>query len=111
MKILPLAFAALAISSPAAAVTMEQVATAAGQLAAGYARARFLCLAAGIEMPTLAALDPASASAYSDLKARYSDFYDLGARKGVAQANRMLSDPRDVPFECDGYKNRATPKK
>ncbi len=84
---------------------MEQVAAAAGQLEAGYNRAKLLCSVAGIPMPTFDIAQPDLAKHSDFLKSEYPEAYAIGAQKGVRQANHMLEDKRDLPEYCAKYKN------
>jgi hypothetical protein len=96
--------AALIGTTSANAATMEQVAAAAGQIHAGYARAKLLCSVAGIPMPTFEQAFPDTAQTNGQLKSEYPEAYAIGARKGTRQAENMLEDKRDVPDVCAKYK-------
>jgi hypothetical protein len=94
------------------AATMEQVAVALAQLEAGYNRARFLCLAAGIPMATYAEHDPDLIKDTADLRSRYPEFFALGIAKGVKQANNILSGtPQDLRDGCATFSKLNSKKR
>jgi hypothetical protein len=96
----------LTVSTIASAATMEQIATAAGQLEGGYNRARFRCVADGIPMATYAEHYPDMALSSADLKSRYPEFFEFGSAKGVKQADRILAGTRqDFREGCAHYSN------
>ncbi len=87
--LLSVCFATL-ISMPAASVTMEQNAFAAGKLFGGYQRARALCLAKGIQMPNHNEMPKEQADTIVELERDYEQFFAMGYREGERQANALI---------------------
>lgn len=105
------AIAVLSILEPAAARTVEELATKLGKLAGNYARATFLCKANGIEMPNLANLNPDQAAAMLDMNKRYPDYFAYGFEQGQKDANEFLANNRELPKGCAEIKAIFIPSK
>lgn len=86
-----LLLAAISVA-PAFAQTDEKTATTIGYVVEGYMKRRFLCLAAGIPMPTWAEQNPSLVSSAERAKREFPDFYQLGAERAAKEIGSSMDE-------------------
>ena len=106
---------ALAISIPVQAETIiptplqetQRAAASAGKTCEGYEHIRSLCLPKGYEMPTFEQRHPEMARTAAKLKADYPQFWQLGARRGIAQVNKVAAERQGLELICKRYATKS----
>ena len=95
------------------AQTAEKDASLAGDVVGIYNRARFLCLANGIPMPTFEKAYPDLVERAAALKSKYPESFAFGEAHGVEIAKMVrtfVRSPREV-WDVQGLSNRIQKSK
>lgn len=79
---------------------IQRAAASAGKDRGRYEHARSLCLSQGYEVPTYEERHPERARTTAKLKVDYPQFWQLGARQGIAAVDEMVSHRQGLELIC-----------